>query len=234
VSREKLKSLPQYAAVRNQQKEWSGITKFSSGLRLALGGLHRLADYNLIPAMNSIANSIQKSDEISLKGERRVSLSCLKYAFEGFNFNRKFPFNSVLRVSVTFETDRNTLTAKAFFPRINTDIDLLNVQRLPYFRLLLSIGTISDMFFDDKMKDYLPVNEAMHGASKVVESQWYPAKNVIENSSLFVQMPESQQALLTDEVSVILSIGVEFGDVGFTGMPQQVKYAGCGKIIAVR
>jgi len=47
-------------------------------------------------------------------------------------------------------------------------------------------------------------------------------------------MSEAQQALLTDDVSVLLSIAVEFGAVGFNGETTEVKYAGCGKVMAVR
>ena len=35
-------------------------------------------------------------------------------------------------------------------------------------------------------------------------------------------------------VTVLLSVAVEFGNVGFTGEPVEVKYAGCGKVIATR
>jgi len=32
----------------------------------------------------------------------------------------------------------------------------------------------------------------------------------------------------------LLSIAVEFGNVGFTGEPVEVKNAGCGKVMVVR
>jgi len=47
-------------------------------------------------------------------------------------------------------------------------------------------------------------------------------------------MPESRVPLLTDNVTVLLSMGVEFGNVGFTGTPVEVKYAGCGKVLATK
>ena len=49
-----------------------------------------------------------------------------------------------------------------------------------------------------------------------------------------VQMSEELAAELTDNVSVLLSMAVEFGNVGFTGEPVEVKYAGCGKVLAVK
>ena len=46
-------------------------------------------------------------------------------------------------------------------------------------------------------------------------------------------MIDRQLALLTDNVSAILSIAVEFGTVGFTGAPVEVKYAGSAKVLKV-
>ncbi len=48
-----------------------------------------------------------------------------------------------------------------------------------------------------------------------------------------IQMTEAQKAMLTEDVSLILSIGVEFGTIGFTGQTQEVKYAGSGKVMKV-
>ena len=48
-----------------------------------------------------------------------------------------------------------------------------------------------------------------------------------------VQMLERQVAQMTDDMTVLLSMAVEFGNVGFTGEPVEVKYAGCGKVLAV-
>lgn len=233
VSREKLKKLPQYESIRNHQKEWSGVTKFSSGLRYSLGGLHRLADFNILPAFNSIINKCVKSEDINLKGKRPVCISTRNYLLEGFSLNRKFVLNNILRVYVNFDIDRNTLRGSVVFPSINTTTDLLNVKKLPFFRLLLSIGTVSDMFFDELINDYLPLNEALHGASDVFSSQWYSANTVIESQTLTVQMNATKQLLLTDDVSVIMCLGVEFGGVGFTGEPEPVKYSGSGKIVVV-
>jgi hypothetical protein len=41
-------------------------------------------------------------------------------------------------------------------------------------------------------------------------------------------------ALLMDEVSMLLSMAVEFDTVGFNGETTEVKYAGCGKVMMVR
>lgn len=230
-SGDKIKRLPQYEGIRHQQKEWSGCTKGASGIRTAFGGLQRIADYNLSATLNGLANKMQKADNTAEKGKRPVRLSLFKQALDGFNFNRMYPFNSVVRVGISFEIDRDQLQAQVTIPRINTNIDLVNVQRLPYFRLIVVLGTASDMCFDEHLRDYLPAVPALHGATAITQTAWLPASGVEEEQLLTVALKSTQQALLTNEVSILLSIAVEFGTVGFDGKPVEVKYAGSGKVL---
>ena len=60
------------------------------------------------------------------------------------------------------------------------------------------------------------------------------AKPFLMTQTITVQMTEQEQDLITDEVTVLLSMGIEFGTVGFTGEPVEVKYAGCGKVLLSR
>ena len=56
---------------------------------------------------------------------------------------------------------------------------------------------------------------------------------VINEQHLQLKMTAQQQEKCTDKVSLILSMGLEFGTVGIDGLPTQVKNTGCGKIIKV-
>ena len=234
VSGDKIKRQPKYEGFRNQQKEWSGATKLAAGVRMAFGGLQRLADYNLSSTLNGLANKIQKANDTENKGTRPVCLSQYRQTLDGFNFNRTYLFNSVLRTSVNFELDRASLQAVVSFPRINTEIDLLNVQRLPFFRLIVVLGTTSDMIYSEPTAGYLPSVAMLHGASTATNSAWFPANSIVEEQTLSIQMTDKQIASLTNEVSVILSVAIEFGAVSFTGQPEAVKYAGSGKVLACR
>lgn len=234
VSKEKMAIGPQYESLRKNQKEWGGCSKFGSMTRYAFGGLHRLADYNLTSVLNGMGKNLMKLDTESELGKRRLELSKHKQALEGFNFNRNYPFNSVLRVGVNCDINRETLQTTVSIPRINTAIDIQNIQRLPYFRLIVVLGTIADWYFDEKEQAYVPTVLNLNGVSQVCAGVWCPTQGVIAEQIITVQMAENEQALLTDEVSVLVSMGIEFGTVGITGEPVEVKYAGCGKVIAVR
>ena len=234
ISKRKLATAPQFAELRKNQKEFGGCTKFASSTRYAFGGLHRLADYNLTPVLTGMAKNLIKLDTEMSLGERRIQLSQHKEVLEGFNFNRNYSFNTVLRVSVTGVIDRSSLLATVTIPRINTDIDLVNIQKLPYFRIITTIGTVSDMHYNEAKRGYIPDTPDLHGASAVLTGSWYPSQAIVAAQTMIVQMTEKQQTLLSDDISILLSIGIEFGAVGSTGETTEVKYAGCGKVMMVR
>ena len=234
VSKEKIAKLPQYEGLRKNQKEWAGCTKFGSYTRYAFGGLHRLADYNLTPVLNGMGKNLMKLDTENELGVRRLQLSKHKQVLEGFNFNRNYPFNTVVRVGINWQLDREHLLATVTIPRINTAIDLQNIQRLPYFRLIVVLGTVPDWLYSEADKRYIPCEMNLNGTSQVLTGEWFPTSSIIPEHDMSVQMIESQQALLTEDISVLLSMAVEFGKVGFDGQTVEVKYAGCGKVLAVR
>jgi hypothetical protein len=234
VSKEKMAKAPQYESLRKNQQEWRGCTKFGSLTRYAFGGLHRLADYNLTSVLNGMGKNLMKLDTESELGKRRLQLSKFKQALEGFNFNRNYPFNSVLRVGFSCEINRELLQATVQVPRINAANDILNIQRLPYFRLIVVLGTVTDWHFSETDQVYVPIELNLNGINQVYTSPWFQTQGIVPEQTLTVQMKEAEQALVSDEITVLVSMGIEFGTVGFTGDPVEVKYAGCGKVIAVR
>lgn len=131
------------------------------------------------------------------------------------------------------EIQCDTLCATVKVPRMNTEIDVYNVQRLPYFRLIVALRAISDFRFDEVVKCSEPIVPAKHGVSEVVTGEWFPSENVLQEQTIEVCMSEEMKSFMADEVSLVPSMANEFGKVGFTGQPQEVKYASCGKVLKV-
>ena len=233
ATKSQMATSPKFGGVRRQQKEWGACAKFGSITRYAFGGLHRLADYNLTPVLNGMGKNLMKLDTESETGSRSLQLSAYRQALEGFSFNRNNTLNSVLRVYPVSQIDRETLSATINLPRINAEIDLLNFRNLPYFRIIAVLGSVSDLVFDAVKDTYAEVVRNLHGTSTVVTGEWHSTQSIIEEQKITLMMPESQRQYLSEEVTLVLSLAVEFGNVGFTGQPQEVKYAGCGKVIKV-
>ncbi|MHB9056741.1 MAG: hypothetical protein ACYC2P_11410 [Paludibacteraceae bacterium] len=230
-SKNAIRKSPRFEMMRLNQSEWKGCTAFASRLRYAFGGLHRLADYNLTSVLNAYAKNLQKTDEQGEKGTRSIPFSVNSFTLNDFQFNRVHPFNTVLRISPTVEINRQELHATVRIPYLNTDIHLSNYMKLPYFRILAALGAVSDLVYSKKMKAYIPFNEDLHGLSQLYTGAWQPSECIMQESTLEISLDNSLMLALTDEVTLIVSIGIEFGKVGFTGQPQEVKYAGCGKVM---
>ena len=225
-----------FEKLRKHQYEWGGCVQFSQGMRKAIGDLYRLADYNLSPVWSGIGKSLIKLDTERETGKRWLLASQDKQALEGFNFNRNYPFNSVLRVLPGVDLSRENLHATVSIPRINTNIDLLNIRKLPYFRLIITLGAISDLecFPDSTSQKYLPLVYDLHGISQSTVGEWHSANDILSEHMLTAQLDESLIAKMTDKVTILLSMGVEFGMVGHAGEITEVKHAGSGKILVIR
>ena len=234
ATKKRIAKSPEFENTRKQNMEFGGCSKFGSKVRKAFGGLHRIADYNVTPLLNAMGKNLMKLDTVSEIGKRNLKLTENKEILESFNFNRQYPFNTVVRISSQWELNRNKLHATVSIPRINTDIDLLNIQKLPFFRLLVAVGTVSDLAFNEAKKEYKPLVPDLHGACFTTTGEWFKTQSIVSEQSLTVQMNDELIAELTDDVTVLLSMAIEFGNIGMTDEPVEVKYAGCGKVLAVK
>lgn len=208
--------------------------QFAKAVRSAAGELYRLGDYNLSPVWTGMGKSLIKLDTVDVVGQRPVRLTSYKQALEGFGFNKLYPLNSILRVSPIFTIDRNTLQATVTFPRINTDLDLQNVQRLPYFRLIITLGGVSDIVYNPTMlTPYQSINSNLQGISESNIGEWLPTNGIFAEQIVSVKFNDEIIAEFTDDMTLLLGIGLEFGTVGFGGGIVEVKRAGCAKIVKV-
>lgn len=233
ASKEKIKSSPKFEKLRIQQKEWKGCTAFASVLRYAFGGLHRLADYNLTPVLNGLAKEIQKTDAVHPVGERGIYLSKFKHALDNFQLNRQYPFNTVLRVLPGVSVMRESGTSTVTFPRINAITDIYNLQKLPFFRLIITLGVISDIEFSEQDNAFLPVVHEVHGITENFIGEWNNASAVIDEHSVDLNLDAEILAKMDERCTLVLCAGIEFGKLNMLNQPEAVKYAGCARVLKV-
>jgi hypothetical protein len=234
-SKQRMAKGPEFEKLREHQQEWGACVQFARSVRQAVGENYRLSDFNLSPVWTGIGKNLMKMDKENKQGERHLYLSNFHQALEGFSFNRNYPLNSVLRVLPTCKVNRDTLEASVTFPRINTATDILNVQRLPYFRLLVCLGTVSDIVYNPQnlFYNFEPVVDIMQGVYIDYATNWFSADNLLNEQTINLKMNEELRHFVTENISILLSIGIEFGKVGFGGEITEVKHAGCAKIVAV-
>ena len=230
----RMKTGEEFANVRKHQSEWAGSVKFARSVGDALGDIYRLADYNVWSVLCGMGKNLMSLDTVHPAGQRNLMLSEYRKVLENFSLNRNFQFNSVLRINPEFEIDKPTLNAWVSIPQINTEMDLQNIQKLPYFRVMVTLGIVSDVEFvsGEKQSTYEPVNE-FTGSRLSTISDWFSTEDIINEQTLNVKL-DAEVLKMTDDVTVLLGIGVEFGKVSFAGQITPVKHAGSGKVLAVK
>jgi hypothetical protein len=230
-SKEAIRKAPQFEALRKHQKEWGACSTMAAGIRQAMQGVLHLSDFNTSPALSSFSSRLISLDTEHPKGERSILLSQHKEMLTSFALNRKTTFEAVLKSTPTFRIDRNAGTAEITLSQLNANTQLHNSLHLPYFRLTGVLGAVSDMICSVEEPHYWKVNGWPSGISAT--GNWHRTQGVIPEQTFQIRLPEQIVPQLTENTSLILSIGIEFGAESKDGTPEVVKSIGAAKIFAV-
>jgi len=236
-SKNMIKKAPQFEKLRRNNNEWAGCTKMGSMMRLALGNIIDLADYPIIGAMNGIGKQIQQSSNEEEHGKRGLYLSKNKQLLLGFNVSRKQVLESVLRVPITSSLNREEGTAQVVIPAINAEMYLYNFRNLPFYRIKVSMFAVSDVGFSPENSKYEATNPNYtdYGAGAI--SEWFTTNGSIAEQCIHLKIvlpSTSEQGFpVPEDLTLILTVGIEFGKVGSNSLPVGVKYVGCGKVVRV-
>jgi hypothetical protein len=231
-SKRMIKTSPKFEKVRRNNEEWKGCTRLASAIRGSFYPLKSLEDYPVIGALNAIAKQIQLTDTEGTHGQRGLYLSKNKDLIGGFNLSRKQVLESVLRVPITAVIHREEQTAQVTIPSINTGMYLYNFRNLPYFRIIMAFAAVLDMGFSEEKNRYETLCSDEWGVYTHFESPWLSTTGVAPALNQPLKLPFVENDL-PESVTLVLSVGVEFGKAGVDGNPEAVKYAGCGKVVQV-
>jgi hypothetical protein len=234
-SKSMIKKAPQFEKLRRNNNEWAGCTKMGSMMRLALGKIIDLADFPIIGAMNAIGKQIQLANTEDEHGKRSLYLSRNKQLLLGFNVSRKQVLESVLRVPITSSLNRELGTAQVIIPAINAEMYLYNYRNLPFYRLKVSMFAVSDVGISVISSKYEATNPNYIDYGAGFNSDWFTTNGHAAEQciDLKIDLPSNTEHGFPapNDLTFVLSVGVEFGKVGSNGLPVGVKYAGCGKVV---
>ena len=231
-SKRRVKKGPEFEKLRKHQVEWKGCVTFSQGICNRARRIYQMRDFNVAPQMNGIAKKLMKVDKQNEIGARTVMLSQCKEILEGFNFNRRFPFNQIFRTPFLMEIDKDHGTMKVSMSRIVTKNDLYNVQKLPYFRLVFNLMCVTDVEINsDEYRPYWMTTENDFWHSAEVISPWFSSNTVVPEQSFEIKMIPNVPDNLMYKATFLGSIGIEFGTSGDNSEIQPVEHACCSKIV---
>jgi hypothetical protein len=82
--------------------------------------------------------------------------------------------------------------------------------------------------------NYIPMVAELHGVSYQHVSEWKAVGITLDEQQIEIGIDPKLTKYLSESVSLVLCVAVEFGKPSFTGDIQEVKYAGCSKVICCR
>lgn len=217
-------------ALRQNGIEWTGCTKTASAIRRSVEPLLRVADYNVTSALNALCKKIQQLDTEHEHGRRSVLISRHHDMLANFDFNRTNPFERVIRVLPQWTIDRANVSAVVTIPAFDPAKHLVAPNKLPLMRWMVTLGVATDMLVPENLNVYDYAHDLLLGYRREVSSEWNHVKRSLAEQTLTVDLPLVSPVLTADD-TLVLSIGVEFGNIGVDGSGEAVKYAGCAKIL---
>lgn len=153
-------------------------------------------------------------------GERDVQLVKHRHLLQGFNLNKRYPFDTVLRTPVQCTIDRDTASVLVQLPDLIPGINLHLPWKNPMYRFIINLGIAHDWGIDDK-PSYIPA----------IYTPWHLATQHYTGGQFTLQADQTNK--LKDEEILIVSVGIEMGNPITDTLVHTVKHAGCAKLLKV-
>jgi hypothetical protein len=229
ASRKKIKTSKSFVNTRMFNKEFGGCSKAGTSVRRALFPLRHMADYNISTLLNSIAKKIQKMDSTGLLGQRAIAFSKYKQWLDGFSYNKQKPISGVVQNPFQFSIVREEGKATVKIPALVPKINFQNKYNNPLVRFTATLGILSDFVYNPNRDEYVPKNPDVQGKNSSATTEWHSAFMPVVEENLTLQLDSS---LLSDEANtLILALGIEFGNPLTNTLVEQIKYSGSAIIL---
>jgi hypothetical protein len=227
-SKKMIKRSPSFEQTRRNNMEFGGRSTAAGWIMRGLHPHKSLADYNIAGPLQAILKPIQLLDDKTEFGKRNVCLSKNPGLLGGFSLNRKTIFDSVMRSPLHVEISRSELTATINLPALVPGINFFASPYHPLFRISLSLAVVPDLFHD--AAGYKAAREYDHCYPHKIQGEWFTVSRGCGEQSFEIEI---DRPLPDENFSLVLSTGICYGELMLPASPQQVKYAGAAKILAV-
>jgi hypothetical protein len=190
--------------VKENVTEFSLRSTGSKAIRAAMKEILHLSDYNFTSDLNSRGRDTQVLDTTSARGERGILISQHPQYYIGFNLNKRFLFDSIIRRPVRHTIDPSKGTATIDLPALEPGINLLLSQPVPTYRIIMVLGLAADQLFHTEERHRWFWGRTVVATTGPLNSgQVYPAQQF----ELALPLPE--QGPKDGALSYVLSIGIE-------------------------
>ncbi len=228
ASKKHIQTRDVFEPTRNLNNEWKAVVKAAGIIRRGLNGLKPLADYNISGPMHALVKKIQVSDMVNPKGKRSILFSQQPDFISSFNYNRQNMFDSLIRQPLSINIDKTTGVADIEIPLLQPSVNFFPHPRYAYFRIVLSMTSVSDYTCNGPNNYYSTVRSALP-SYKPIFSAWAPSNIPLPTAS-FHYTP-ANNFLPGPDMILVFGAGIQYGMPGFDGSIQPVPYVGAARII---
>jgi hypothetical protein len=228
ASKAKIKKSPSFARTRENNSEFGGCGKMVKEIRHAIQPIKHLADFNFTANFTSLAKKIQLLDGTKPRGQRGIHLSQFPYLFQGFSLNKKNAFDAIVKNALLPQLDRENGKVRIQVPALIPGINLSFFWQQPFYRLVFSIGMVSDMLFGEMG---FACNQNNFTFTNSVISNWLPVLQVQPAQEIILQLNRFNG--IGSDQSIFVAVGIEMGSPLSMDLINPVRYCGAGKILLV-
>lgn len=213
-----IKKNPAYARQRECMSEFKACTCWAALLKQLLSGIGYLAKGYYFQGMVRLAKTIQKHDDLNVRGKRSIESSKDANLLTTICFNKAHPFEQVFsqRFDVGFSLDRKTVTVS--LPGFCSYSRITWPERFKLYRIALVIAQLSDYVWNVRDKCFKPCVGGLDMHTVTVFTEWMQQSMVAED--LVLEASFEEPALSVPRTIVIVALGVEvtagIGDVDIT------------------
>lgn len=227
ATKRQIQTLDAFESTRNLNNEWKAVVKSSGLIYRGLNGLKPLAGYNISGPLNALVKKIQVMDTVNPKGKRSILFSQHLDFISSFNYNKQNMFDTLIRQSLSAQIDKTTGVADIEIPLLQPSVNFFPHPRYAYYRIVLSMTSISDYICSETSNHYSSVGAVP--TYKPIFSEWAPS-NIPQPSTSFHYTP-ANTTLPGQGMILILGAGIQYGMPGTDGSIQPVPFVGAARIL---
>lgn len=192
--------------------------------------MSNLSDSNLSGRFTSLFKKILVLDTEHKIGDRNIYISRYRSLLEGFQCNQSLYLETIVRQPIINSISREQLSATVVLPDLAPGINFYIPGKYPLFRFVVLLETMPDMVHGPN-KIYEPSIDRTEYNSSFFRSEWASTSKYYTGQQ--VELPLRENVVIDDTCSLVLAIGIEFGRPVTNLLVDEIKHAGCAKLLAL-
>jgi hypothetical protein len=226
--KEKILHDPGFVNTRREMEEFGGRSAATRCILEAFAPLR--PGHGTTGRINKLLASLQKMDSQSKWGQRAITLSLCPGLLQGLDISKRLTLGSIVQHSFSCGLSKQTNGAFVDLPALLPGVNCNHPKLYSFFRVIAVLGVIPDLHFQDKLDAYAPHENFQGQPPQVVQTDWQQTNRSSMATRLELSLP---QAASTEGYSLQLSIALQYGKLGPTGMIEPAPKAIASKILAV-